>query len=210
MGNAHYDKPTYVYLIRAGETAFYKIGYSFDVPTRIAQGFSLPREMRGMTLGGFLVIATARFPSRGEAAQFEAQMHRAFKSYTMGNEWFRFGDAQRAAAVEMLEKRRTPNDDPAGMHVQARLNPDKPDERRALEVFQAWTEAGYSAREIVTQALRALGGLPVTTASQSVNDMVSEVVKEGLERAMRGALEENADKLAALVRAESARRARKG
>ncbi len=72
--------------------------------------------------------------------------------------------------------------------VQARINPrdpDRPEDRQALEVFNAWRDAGWSERDILIKGLLALGGKTIQTMPadktakrlQSLVNQLEEIVE---------------------------------
>ncbi len=75
--------PSFVYLIRCGETDYYKIGVSDNPVERLANLQSAnPIELH--------LIATCGFDSKLAAIRAEQDSHRNLAKYNVRGEWFEF------------------------------------------------------------------------------------------------------------------------
>ena len=60
-----------------------------------------------------------------------------------------------------------------------------PDDAKALEVYRKWTRAGKDARTIMTSALLALGGYPITADPPNVMSRQLSTLVQQLQQAIR-------------------------
>jgi len=86
-------------------------------------------------------------------------------------------------------------------HIQARLNPDQPNERRALEIFYHYFDQGKSPREVITWALLALAeeqAQPQEGPNAGAIMAALEAMRESLVDALSDVLDSKLDELARL------------
>lgn len=85
--------PSFVYLLRGGDSDCYKIGYSRDVDARIKVIMEWP-DFRllpdDICLEPITEVCKVLLPTRSMAYQFEHALHWRYGAQSVGGEWFEF------------------------------------------------------------------------------------------------------------------------
>ena len=76
-----HDIDCYVYLIRCGDSSFYKIGVSENPIERL-------RDLQAATPYPLSLVVTCNFASKIVARQAETDAHRQLDKHRMNGEWF--------------------------------------------------------------------------------------------------------------------------